>query len=114
MHHSTTRTLGILVVVAAAVAGGLVVAVLMLWTTFDTQYAPGFAQRLWDKAAVGMSETELRSLLGEPLSESAGAVPERKALNYTASRSDNGNYVHYYVVVDNGKVVGKHRDIFWD
>lgn len=114
MSHRRRRMLRAATVVAASVMAGLVVSSLLLWATFDTEYSAGFTRRLWKKTAVGMSETEVKSLLGEPLSEVLWANSEGKTLNYSQSRSGNGNYVHHYIVIRDARVVEKRKVIFWD
>ena len=39
----------------------------ILWPTIDTRFAPGFSERAFAKVAIGMSEEEVRRLLGPPL-----------------------------------------------
>ena len=114
MRRRRRRMLRAPTVVAAAVMAGLVVSSLLLWATFDTEHSAGFTKWLWDKAAVGMSETEVKSLLGEPLSEVLWADSDTRTLNYSQSRSGNSNYVHHHVVIRDARVVEKHKVIFWD
>ncbi|HUV62762.1 MAG TPA: hypothetical protein VMW24_02635 [Sedimentisphaerales bacterium] len=86
----------------------------LLWLTFDTEYSDDFSSSSWDEAEVGMSEAEVKSTIGEPVSVNQSTSKETKTLNYSKSRSNNSNYVHYYIVIRDGKVFEKKKEIFWD
>ncbi len=108
------RASHILILVVLSVIAGLVVSLGLLWGTFDTEYSVGFSKPMWSKAEVGMPESEAKSLLGEPLDEAPWTNLEKKTLYYSRSRSGNGNYLCYYLVVRSGTIVEEHRDVFWD
>jgi len=108
MKYLSSNAFLILVITVA-----LVFAVLFCMT-FDTEYSSHFNRSSWDKVIVGMSESEVISVMGEPLSVDQWIGQEKKTLNYSKSRSNNSNYIHYYLVIEDGKVIEKKKEIFWD
>ena len=64
----------------AAAAGALLIGVVVaaiLWASFDTEYAPGYAARAFDAVRLGDTREAVVSRLGEPLS-SHDTEPYRK------------------------------------
>jgi len=86
----------------------------VLWSTFDTEHSHDFSRSAWGEVNVGMSESEVKSIVGEPLSVHQWISGKTKTLNYSKSLSDNSNYVHYYLVIQNDTVAEKKKEIFWD
>jgi outer membrane protein assembly factor BamE (lipoprotein component of BamABCDE complex) len=79
---------------------------------FDTEYSQGFDKSRWTKVKVGMSESEVVSLLGDPLSISEKG--DQRTFAFSKSHSGNHSYVSYFVAIQNGRIVRKVREVSWD
>jgi len=95
----------------AFVLGAIIIPTLIYWSLLHTEYAEGFQKSAWGTVKVGMAESEVMSLLGQPLSVSHWA--DQKVLSYSRSRS-NSSYMGYYVTIQNDKVVMKIKEVWWD
>lgn len=73
-----------------------------------------FNENLWDEVQIGMSETKVISLIGEPYSLKQSTSQDKKTLVYINSHSQYPNYVHYYIIIQNGKVLEKKEEILKD
>jgi hypothetical protein len=87
----------------------------------DTVYAPGYSDRAFRQVEIGMSQQEVLSLLGEPISpfrltgeplmDWSRAFPAEWCWEYSHSPSDSDFRIRC-VYIENGKVVGK-RAGYW-
>lgn len=104
------RTLGLSI--WSGIFLGLVMLGVMLYTSFDTRYAPGYSEEAFQSIQVGDMKDEVLMSLGEPL-RVLGVNGE--VLSYSDSPSGS-NYLMRDVVLDTTKsrVIEIRRDIWWD
>lgn len=114
VEYLRSRVTIILVLMAAFVVGGIAFSIILFWLPFDTEYSAGFTKDSWNKVRMGVSVEEVKSIIGEPVSTVRWEDQEKQTLNYTKPRSDNSNYVHYFIVVQGGKVLEKKKELCYD
>ncbi len=79
----------------------------------ETEFSPGFQMSAWNQVHVNMAESEVRSLLGEPLAAYPAADQISTVLLYSKGRTDLSDYVMYYVLIRGGRVATKTEER-WD
>jgi hypothetical protein len=103
-------------IVAAFLLGAIAIPAIGIWIfSPHTEYSEGFSEEAWGKLKVGMSESEVRSIIGEPLSEFQWTTDQEKTtLSYSRPPSFTDSYVNYYVVIEDSKVLRKGRYVVTD
>jgi outer membrane protein assembly factor BamE (lipoprotein component of BamABCDE complex) len=119
MKYLENNVLFVLMIAAAFLLGGITSTILLSSSGSGTLEPMGIGtgaeatvdldKSPWDKVEVGMSESEVKSIMGEPLSVHEQADQEKRTLNYKISGSNDSEHVDYYVVIQDGKVVEKKR-----
>lgn len=117
MRYLENNTFFVLMMGAAFLSGGITSTILLSSSGSGTLPRLGagekatvdFNETPWDKVEVGMSESEVKSIMGEPLSVHGRAAQEKRTLNYKISGSNDSDHVDYYIVIQDGKVVEKKR-----
>jgi hypothetical protein len=85
----------------------------LLFSSFDTEYAAGLTRASWGKVQLGMSEQQVKALIGEPLEVDTYADSGERFLRYSRSPSST-HYWRYWIVVQDDRVVQKKKEIYWD
>lgn len=66
----------------------LAVGVAILWSNFDTEYAPGYSERAFDRIEIGDSHESVLAALGEPLS----SRPSKPYVRWIYSADDQRSF----------------------
>lgn len=106
------NTVSFILMIVAVAFLAVIISYIILYSSFDTEYSNDFNIDSWNNVRIGMSELEVKSMIGEPLSVDQWKSGE--TLNYSRSRSNNSNYMHLYIVIQDEKVIEKRKEIFWD
>lgn len=107
-------TIFTIMIVSAFLVGGIASNSILHCLLFNTEYSENFSKSVWSKVEIGMSESQVKSMLGEPLYEYRWPDEDKVTLHYSKSGSNNGSYVHYYLVIQDGKVLIKRKKYFVD
>jgi hypothetical protein len=120
------KTLTACLVVTLLGAAGVIVHVAtldgldgLIWSSMfeeDTVYAPGYSDASFRKVANGMSESELKSLLGDPLS--LYPAYKNRGQDWTSwcyTKSQNSSHYRIRSVrIKENIVIGKHAEFYVD
>lgn len=82
-------------------------------TEESTYYSPGYSSKSFRRVQIGMSQREVRDLLGEPLREYPVDGGRRKGWLYSWKRADS-SYRERVILFESGKVVRKYSDYYVD
>jgi hypothetical protein len=90
-------------------------------TIGQTTFAPGYREYKFRHVALGISSTQVKSLLGEPLSRKWTTIPGEEVWFYTqpAVKDKDGIgsdccYTERYIYFTNGIVTFKRNDFYFD
>lgn len=114
MKYLKNNTFFIFVILIAFIAGGITSTSIIYRLLFYTEYSDDFSKRAWRKLEIGMSELQVKSIIGEPLFEYQWPDENKITLHYSKSSSISDSYVHYYLVVQKGKVIVKEKEHYVD
>lgn len=79
-----------------------------------TTYAPGFREEAFRALRNGMTETDIRQALGDPLS-TRSLADGRKILYYSEQATPTDNYLMRLVILDGpGRLLERHAEFYID
>lgn len=124
MRYSESYTFRILMIVTSFLSGLIIPVILFfLPVTVSSEGVIGkvgpvhsvvFNESLWDKVQAGMSEAEVKSVIGEPYSIGQLTSQDKRTLIYRQSNSKEPEHFEYHVIIKDGKVLEKKKEILED
>ena len=122
MKYLRSNAFLVLMIVVAFLLGGVTSTILLSAKVTGTIGEIGIGEVItfdvnessWNIVKVGMSESEVKSIMGEPISVYQWPNEEKKTLNYRKSGSNDSDYVQYHIVIQDGKVVDKKKEVLGD
>jgi hypothetical protein len=89
----------------------------LYWVLADTQYGSGYSESAFKKVDMGMTEADVRNLIGDPFRSHIGYPGVTTAVvywEYSRSPSD-GHYFRRWIGIDReGRVVEIVSHFYWD
>jgi hypothetical protein len=86
------------------------------WFTFDshTRYAAGYSERRFQQVRIGMTSTQVESMLGSPLNKVGWSSDGTQNWMFSSQVSPTSDYWRRWVFFKDGKVTQVINDYWWD